>query len=200
MCVYQRIHTCIWTMYVIVCIVYVEWTYERRPGSRERNLHYSPFFLIDSLATSCMCIKHSHLPYLSSISSYPLISTSLNLISPSLHATSNLLICFLFTVALTEFTQGNLWGHECGAIHNFMGKSPLSQSLRRMTSSPAWPLTTIWSLEEVRGLWFLSCQWLFSFQTIQTRNGQLQLLEIHSCHDHAMPSRHFIDLSPLSKS
>lgn len=68
LCVYQHMYMYLWMTYVIVCTVRVsEHVKGDQISVRGISFHYSPFFLIDSLATSCMCIKHFCLPHLSSI-------------------------------------------------------------------------------------------------------------------------------------
>lgn len=120
-----------------------EWTCERRPDIRERNLLPLFSILLNWFFGNFMYVYKTFLSP-SSVKHLPLISTSCIILYHQVcMLLPHLFICFLFNLALTEFTQGNLWGHECGSVHNIMSKLPLSQSVRRMTSSPAWPLTTV---------------------------------------------------------
>lgn len=91
-----------------------EWTYERRPDIRERNLLSLFSILLNWFFGNFMYVHKTFLSPLS-VKHLPLISTSCIILyhHQVCMLLPHLFICFLFNLALTEFTQGNFWGHEC---------------------------------------------------------------------------------------
>ena len=160
-CVSMYAYSCmgIWIWWLFsVC----EWTNEQRWAIQERDLPCSFSFLLTY-------VWHLHVyvcdPFLSHI--HPSSTSSCPLASPACllpYPVYIWLLCgflvFSFALGLNQLNWDHLWTCGYGVIHCFMVNSPLSLPLRRMTSSSTWSLTTIWSTEWDRLLWFLTHQWL----------------------------------------